>query len=1280
MFNYSKIRFFSKNGYQIPYDTTKTCFFNVDSSLNGQVEGKLYGIVSLDADGSVSKTINTFESVDKGVLFKKHNNIWDVSVAVISESLNPENKVNISINDCSLYEVEVNNDYITTDISTKCYGIKSVNTSISSYNVEFPSIKYNGLLEFKNVSTELFETETIYVLKEDVSNGIKTYEKLTSDDVENGRYELLFLIDSSDSSEFRIFNVDENSNDLIFNNTQNLKFTNNTETTGYRFNISFSAKEEGVYEEKLYICIIDKFHNDEPYLLGTIKLHGEAIGEDERYRTLFTNFGIPDPKNYLNIFKDSGTDEDLSNNKLLNEKSKELFLTYDKIFPYVGTYKALVNAIEYLGYNEITFKEWYKNTSVIEGKPEYVAYDVAYKNEYTKNKVNTLSIEERLSIKKLNWLTMKYKLNEEVKGSYDSSLDIKYSSEIPLIIKNEYSYRNDELLLKLYSLKQWLEKYIIAQNCRIIEIVGEGIYVERYAYNIYGNTVETYDYDSNIIMSPYLKGSSEDRMLKDGSAVISIGIKELDEFKSSIANRTVEDLQSVQVGNKENAELYIDLDSSSIKSIKNGYNEEKALKGRHILINDSFVHPKDFEYISIKASNSSSEYMFRSPIVDGSNNLWIHDGEILFEPKNYKNETIAKEVRFNKIPEIYVETAYLRDPNVEWVDNSTSIIYSIERDIDPSNNISFIIKNWRTGSQATATDYPILKPKNDAYLKYTEKNYLGLPLFLFKNFEMKNINPNIFTNSNEYVLDLKDGKFVFEDESEYFLYLNFNYDNIGKEQEIEVNTVYIADKIKINQTEFNQEFINNYVNNPDTAFNYLDHFDISVNKTGLYDVFVFCYDRYNNVYGKKVQGIPEVKMAAPEIIAIAEQNISNNDESFYIKNEDGIEVDKTELNKLYYNNPIFKPTYLINNVEVKDGSLYYKNISYAVDTPKETDIVRLYNITDRFNIDSNATSIPCDISRTGSAKSNAFYKTNNIGELVLFNTTYDNPIFSCDASINHTISDNKDLYKINSVSDSSFIDYFKNNIQPLHLYIRNKNSFDISIYNENNNTIFRIDKSKILGYLELPFKKYQKIKLITTDKNNNLLYNLGIYTINDISEDNNYIYIIVNVNINTEFFGNAVKYKITYPNEKFINYKVNVKSVEETISGDVVMSLDEDEMLDYIDNTYSIGYRDFDIKNAYNDWVKSFVFNNLYSFDIPITLQNDKIIFIAGESKYKIKNPSHYWIVYKQENGKQIKYYELYNDAIFLNIDEEGIYDVELRTYDEYGNLVGRNNKGSFKK
>jgi len=47
------------------------------------------------------------------------------------------------------------------------------------------------------------------------------------------------------------------------------------------------------------------------------------------------------------------------------------------------------------------------------------------------------------------------------------------------ITKPIYEYRTDEILAKLFSVKQWLEKYILGVNCYISDICGEGIIIER---------------------------------------------------------------------------------------------------------------------------------------------------------------------------------------------------------------------------------------------------------------------------------------------------------------------------------------------------------------------------------------------------------------------------------------------------------------------------------------------------------------------------------------------------------------------------------------------------------------------------------------------------------------------------------------------------------------------------------------------------------------------------------------------------------------------------------
>ena len=166
-----------------------------------------------------------------------------------------------------------------------------------------------------------------------------------------------------------------------------------SEENGYRVNIGFCAEEEGIFKETLHICLLDRGKNKSISLnecdiipIGTISLNAESIGEDERYRTLFTNFGIPDPKTYNDIFANTSIDEDKIDNILLNQNSKKLFLTYSEIFPYAGTYKALINAVKVLGYDDLFFKEWYKEigNSALDDSG-YTTYEISFTDTSNRN-------------------------------------------------------------------------------------------------------------------------------------------------------------------------------------------------------------------------------------------------------------------------------------------------------------------------------------------------------------------------------------------------------------------------------------------------------------------------------------------------------------------------------------------------------------------------------------------------------------------------------------------------------------------------------------------------------------------------------------------------------------------------------------------------------------------------------------------------------------------------------------------------------------------------------
>jgi hypothetical protein len=82
-----------------------------------------------------------------------------------------------------------------------------------------------------------------------------------------------------------------------------------------------------------------------------------------------------------------------------------------------------------------------------------------------------------------------YRANETTHNANYKDLSHTYNSKEQILqLPNTYKlyeYRTDEILAKLYSVKHWLEKYILGVNCYISDICGEGIVIERFKNQAY---------------------------------------------------------------------------------------------------------------------------------------------------------------------------------------------------------------------------------------------------------------------------------------------------------------------------------------------------------------------------------------------------------------------------------------------------------------------------------------------------------------------------------------------------------------------------------------------------------------------------------------------------------------------------------------------------------------------------------------------------------------------------------------------------------------------------
>ena len=216
-------------------------------------------------------------------------------------------------------------------------------------------------------------------------------------------------------------------------------------------------------------------------VVSLVSLYGETEEEDERLKIVLANFGKKIDHENEYIFRDSDINEDLTDYVLLNNKRKELLLEGDNIFPYLGSYKALINILNYFGYNDVAIKEYFLNvdsTSVNYGK----YFHLLIPKDSTQRALVSKAWDHFPSkvYKKTSLFGLFYNLNE-LSGQVD-----EYG--IPEVI-DSFQFTPEEVLIKLFGLKELLKQSYLPLNAKIYDITGEGIYFERVRIDTWSDTL-----------------------------------------------------------------------------------------------------------------------------------------------------------------------------------------------------------------------------------------------------------------------------------------------------------------------------------------------------------------------------------------------------------------------------------------------------------------------------------------------------------------------------------------------------------------------------------------------------------------------------------------------------------------------------------------------------------------------------------------------------------------------------------------------------------------------
>ncbi len=218
----------------------------------------------------------------------------------------------------------------------------------------------------------------------------------------------------------------------------------------------FNSRELYLNSGKTFDYVI----KTEPREFLRCSIYGQTEIEDERLDINLRNLGIDIFREAELIFKESDIDEQSVDYMRLNRKRKEMLSIYTDIFNYVGSYRALINAINYFGYNDLELYEYYRNIkldSPLYGKLQKILVQDIFDNtvtgwsssDFIQNKYN------KGYYKKTNLFNLTYRITDN-DGNY------------------VHQYSLDDVQTKLMALVKWLRQNVVPLSSNIRDITGVG--------------------------------------------------------------------------------------------------------------------------------------------------------------------------------------------------------------------------------------------------------------------------------------------------------------------------------------------------------------------------------------------------------------------------------------------------------------------------------------------------------------------------------------------------------------------------------------------------------------------------------------------------------------------------------------------------------------------------------------------------------------------------------------------------------------------------------------
>jgi len=322
-----------------------------------------------------------------------------------------------------------------------------------------------------------------------------------------------------------VYNVDLDPTDTLSGNGYVSTSSVNSEALSINVAINATDLASNIYERKL---IIEDISTGTPVKIIEMDFYGEIVGEDERFSVMLQNMGRAFYQDDSIILRDHDPVEPLPNYIEINDKRKELLIAGEEIFPYIGSYKGLINAIRFFGYQDLRIKEYWLNLQYQSARLESpLQQNQRFLNQIKEQQSTGYSQSYQVGDVLDNPNSGKYKLVQTYGPNADGQYVLDVSSDTTILpsrtykktslfglyydinkltgydsdygypgVVDNFQFTQEEVLIKMFALKERLKRDYLPLNARIIDITGEGIYFNVYNTKAWTDVMQRPDIES----------------------------------------------------------------------------------------------------------------------------------------------------------------------------------------------------------------------------------------------------------------------------------------------------------------------------------------------------------------------------------------------------------------------------------------------------------------------------------------------------------------------------------------------------------------------------------------------------------------------------------------------------------------------------------------------------------------------------------------------------------------------------------------------------------------